>query len=518
MVQPSPWRATEWLGIVTAGSLWTPLYDEAKMQKNLESLVQQIKRAVSATTPQVSAAIEPTPRRTRRRSSVLLPTQAAEEVHALRSELDQLRQDLAKATNQRAEISGAQAQLEEAPLAPIPAEVPPLSLNLKPNKSMQKLKDMLLADARVPAGGGNATTSLTSQRGVIGAHGMGGLGKTVTASWVARDEDIRQHFELVIWMTLGAAPDLARMRELIFLQLTGNELTCSAIPEQANELISATCRGRCILYVVDDCWDASHWKALNFVDPASASKTLITTRIRGLGGGTEIELGMPSEAEAVELLLSSAGLAHIRPIPKEAAEVVQICSRLPLAVDLAGKRLRDLEIRSADWADIPTLLRDEMRSSRRDEALEYRVIAASLNAIPACDRDACKQVFRCFAVVPEDTYVPLSALQMIHSALRGSEGDLMPQLQLRKYMQILLNRSLVLGTWERPQLHDIVPAPAIFSVNLAPRISPQIAREFILILAGAGTGVRDCTVLSGGTQGSARQSGRPVSCTSPGWW
>ena len=83
MVQPSPWRATEWLGIVTAGSLWTPLYDEAKMQKNLESLVQQIKRAVSATTPQVSAAIEPTPRRTRRRSSVLLPTQAAEEVHAL---------------------------------------------------------------------------------------------------------------------------------------------------------------------------------------------------------------------------------------------------------------------------------------------------------------------------------------------------------------------------------------------------------------------------------------------------
>ena len=63
------------------------------------------------------------------------------------------------------------------------------------------------------------------------------------------------------------------------------------------------------------------------MDLGAASKTLITTRIRGLGGGACVELGVPSEAAAVELLLSSAGFVDLDPAPPEALEMVQICSR-----------------------------------------------------------------------------------------------------------------------------------------------------------------------------------------------
>ena len=38
------WRATEWLGLLTAGSLWTPLHDASTMQENLPRLVEQISK------------------------------------------------------------------------------------------------------------------------------------------------------------------------------------------------------------------------------------------------------------------------------------------------------------------------------------------------------------------------------------------------------------------------------------------------------------------------------------------
>ena len=79
----------------------------------------------------------------------------------------------------------------------------------------------------------------------------------------------------------------------------------------------------------------------------------MTTRIRGLDGAAQVELGVPSEEESVKLLLASAGLSNLDVAPPEATEVVQACGCLPLAVDLAGKMLRDLGVSGGDWAGIP---------------------------------------------------------------------------------------------------------------------------------------------------------------------
>ena len=291
---------------------------------------------------------------------------------------------------------------------------------------------------------------------------QGGIGKTVTAAWLARHDDIRRHFGFIIWVTLGQTPDLDDMRALIHLQLTGEELASDATPEQAKEKITVAMRGRTVLVILDDIWEEEHSSALDFIDTATASKTLVTTRIRGLGGASQVELGVPSPEESVKLLLASAGLAHLSPVPAEAAEVVQICGCLPLAVDLAGNMLRDLGVGGSDWAGVPKLLREEMRASADSDetTVEYRVIAASLSAIPKRDREQTQKVFRVFALVAEDTHVPLSVFRILLSAVTG-ESELVGELQLRKWIQVLINRSIVLGTWERPQLHDIVREYAI---------------------------------------------------------
>ena len=42
------WSAGGWLGIITAGGLWTPLYDAGTFDENILNLIRQIKLAVSA--------------------------------------------------------------------------------------------------------------------------------------------------------------------------------------------------------------------------------------------------------------------------------------------------------------------------------------------------------------------------------------------------------------------------------------------------------------------------------------
>lgn len=85
------------------------------------------------------------------------------------------------------------------------------------------------------------------------------------------------------------------------------------------------------------------------------------------------------------------------------------------------------------------------------------------------------KLFYAFALVPEDTVVPLEILGMIYAtstsnsnsngsnsngsstAVAAADVDAAPpRLLIRKWLKMLIDRSLVLGTVDRPQLHDIV--------------------------------------------------------------
>ena len=64
------------------------------------------------------------------------------------------------------------------------------------------------------------------------------------------------------------------------------------------------------------------------MDGGTASKVLVSSRVRGLLGGSEIvDVGLPNEAEAIEMLLSAAGQPAGAAAPPEARAVVQVPAR-----------------------------------------------------------------------------------------------------------------------------------------------------------------------------------------------
>ena len=57
MEDPSAWSASGWLGLMTAGSLWTPLYQDEGFEDNVSALVSQVKIAVPDFTLELAATV-----------------------------------------------------------------------------------------------------------------------------------------------------------------------------------------------------------------------------------------------------------------------------------------------------------------------------------------------------------------------------------------------------------------------------------------------------------------------------
>lgn len=122
----------------------------------MRSLMEQVRAAAPTT-----AAVADSPKSPR---AVIVSSGESEEVKALRSELDSLRTDLAKAATRR--VAADDQAADSVTLAPIPAEVPPLSLNCRPTVDMEKLKAMLISSSD------DNTMAVTATKSKVGALGM----------------------------------------------------------------------------------------------------------------------------------------------------------------------------------------------------------------------------------------------------------------------------------------------------------------------------------------------------------
>ena len=200
---------------------------------------------------------------------------------------------------------------------------------------------------------------------------------------------------------------------------------------------------------------------------------LISSRVRGsLMGSTGsakdlsgedsaaiVQIELPTEEQAVQMLLSTAGMPVDTSAPKEAVELVKFCNMLPLAISIAGQLVKDLELEAAeDWDGIVTLMKEEFADGSR-KSVEDSVINTSLKSITGVHKDNVTSLFKCLALVPEDTIVPLDMLAMIFQA--GCSTDEKPAsrpriIMIRRWLKVLIERSLVLGTVDRISLHDIV--------------------------------------------------------------
>eukprot|EP01046_Picozoa_sp_COSAG06_P037122 COSAG06_NODE_4158_length_4512_cov_4.141400_6_plen_104_part_00 len=93
---------------------------------------------------------------------------------------------------------------------------------------------------------------------------------------------------------------------------------------------------------------SAHEKLFSFLDDTTGSKVLVSSRDRGLLENADvIDVGLPTEDEAVQILLAVAGLPlddAAAPAPPQAQEVVKFCDRLPLALSIAGKLIKEFGV------------------------------------------------------------------------------------------------------------------------------------------------------------------------------
>ncbi|GGU48071.1 hypothetical protein GCM10010274_40880 [Streptomyces lavendofoliae] len=120
---------------------------------------------------------------------------------------------------------------------------------------------------------------------------------------------------------------------------------------------------RGVLLILDNAVNEALLRPL--LPPGGGSAVLVTSRRRlvALEGAAHLDLGVPPESQARELLARVAGPDRPAMEPGQAAEIVALCGRLPLAVRVAGARLAA----RPHWtpARLAERLRDEHR--RLDE-------------------------------------------------------------------------------------------------------------------------------------------------------
>ncbi|MBK3578327.1 tetratricopeptide repeat protein [Streptomyces sp. MBT65] len=116
---------------------------------------------------------------------------------------------------------------------------------------------------------------------------------------------------------------------------------------------------RRVLLILDNAAGEAHVRPL--LPPGPGCAVLVTSRRRlvALEGSAHLDLAVPDQAEALELLRRVAGPDRTSAQPERAAEIVSLCGRLPLAVRIAGARLAA----RPHWA--PGRLADRLRDERR---------------------------------------------------------------------------------------------------------------------------------------------------------
>eukprot|EP01052_Picozoa_sp_SAG31_P002383 SAG31_NODE_84_length_27014_cov_3.743006_10_plen_204_part_00 len=186
---------------------------------------------------------------------------------------------------------------------------------------------------------------------------------------------------------------------------------------------------------------------------------LISTRVRGLLAGAEIvDVGLPTEQEAVQMLLSVAEISAVESVPQQAREMVVLCDRLPLSLAIVGKLVRECRrdsrpMNELDWAAILEQLQEEFSDSDQHSRMQDRIIRTSLRSIKGPHRKNILQLFDAFATVPEDARIPIEMVQMLYEAGENVTRAKPSLLSIRRWLKVLIDRSLILGSVDRPSLH-----------------------------------------------------------------
>ncbi|MEU1329345.1 BTAD domain-containing putative transcriptional regulator [Streptomyces sp. NPDC005865] len=247
-------------------------------------------------------------------------------------------------------------------------------------------------------------------------EGMAGAGKTRLALHAAHRLVAAGHFtDVQLWADLlGLSSDRgpAEPADVLedFLRLLG--VPAHLVPERTEAraaLYRDRLAGRRVLLVLDDAADAEQVRHL--LPGSSSALVLVTSRraLTAVDAAHTVRLGPLPPDEAVALFRHAAGpdRAGAGPAP---GRVAALCGHLPLAVALAGRRLRARPSWSA--ADLADRLADGAGRLYRLAGGQEAVAAAfglSYRQLP----DDLRRAFRLLALHPGEDCTPASAAALL---------------------------------------------------------------------------------------------------------
>lgn len=210
--------------------------------------------------------------------------------------------------------------------------------------------------------------------------------------------------------------------------------------------------GRKVLLILDDLWDDINPLDLMLVDTAAGSFVLLSSRVRGALLAVDCDvmnIGLPSDADAIGMVMAAAGMPQNSTIPIGTREIAcAICKRLPLSLGMAGRLVREMDMPSDDWTMVVELMKEEQEGAAGEV---NAVIATSLKAMRGPNAAAMTTLLAAFGLAAEDVKVPLEALLWMMEASSDEQPPTMAQ--LRRMTKALIDRALILGPVDAPQLH-----------------------------------------------------------------
>ena len=434
-------------GVITAGALWTPLWrDDQVNDDSILNIISQIRSLVGDTGAH-SVHVHSS-------SSGSDQDDAGEYKYAV----DEATEELFSMDEMREELERLRREIESGsskpePIEPtlvggsciLPAAVPEIPMGMRVTQQMTTLVDTVISE---------------DSRLRVAFWGPGGVGKTTLSAYVCRQQVVRQHFEQIVWVSLGQSPVLSTQQGLMYRQLTGKSFNTDLSQDEKNETLKRELVGKHVLVVVDDCWNKEHQSWFLFLDTETKSRALISSRVRDVIADADIvDIGVPPEQDCIHIVMSAAGLASSTAnIPTGAKQVVAMCKRLPLTLGIAGRLIADMGLAADNWSDAVDLISQELYAGGDSSAgrATDSIIETSLKAIQGPHADSIRVLLRAFGLIPEDCQCPLEFLSWAMEAELGGTQPAPSVINLRRWVKSLIDRSLVLPPVDRPSLHDLV--------------------------------------------------------------
>jgi DNA-binding SARP family transcriptional activator/Tfp pilus assembly protein PilF len=304
--------------------------------------------------------------------------------------------------------------------------------------------------------------------GVVVVCGPGGIGKTaLSVQWAHAAADRFPHGQIFLDLR-GDGPAAMTAAEAMAHVLISLGVPASRIPAEPSGqagLYRSLLRGRRVLIVADNAGTAA--QVLPLVPAGPGALLLVTARSRLAALATHhsaevVVLQGLEHHEAVTLLRRLLGVARVDGEPARAADLVELCGRLPLALRIAAAKLAARPLRPiGDLAEelagdnvLDGLAIDGDSGVRAVFASAYRVLTP-----PAA------RVFRLLGLHPGPTFT---------THLAAAATALPPAEAARALDELATAHLSVEVTGGRYRFHDLI---RVYAAECAQRDEPRAARE-----------------------------------------